>query len=308
MTINELRKKKAFIVTSELVPPKGPNIEYVLKAAETIAPFVDAINVTDGQSAVMRMGSLPLCSLLIDRGIEPIFQLTCRDRNRIALQSELLNAAGLGIRNVLCLTGDHVALGDHPDAKQVFDFDSVSLLWAAQKLNAGSDIRGNVLNGATDLCAGAVVNPNASPIEPQLLKMERKIQAGARFFQTQAVFEISKLEPFARKAQEMNVPLLLGILLLKSPAMATFINEHVSGVHVPEGFVNELKSSKNPIQSGIGIAAKIINEAKDVCQGIHIMTVGREELVKQVLDKAGISQNGLVKNPNSEVEKHDSRK
>jgi len=176
MTISELARQKAFIITSELTPPKGPNHENVLKAAGTMAPFVDAINVTDGQSAIMRKGSLAVCRLLADRGMQPVFQLTCRDRNRIALQSELLNAFGLGIRNVLCLTGDHVALGDHPDAKQVFDLDSVSLLWAVQRLNEGFDMRENVLNGATELCAGAVVNPNASPIEPQLLKMERKIR------------------------------------------------------------------------------------------------------------------------------------
>jgi methylenetetrahydrofolate reductase (NADPH) len=288
MTINELASQKSFIVTSELTPPKGANCEGALKAAEAMSQYVDAINVTDGQSAVMRMGSLALCRLLMDRGIEPVFQLTCRDRNRIALQSELLNAFGLGIRNVLCLTGDHVSLGDHPDAKQVFDLDSVSLLWAAQKLNAGLDMRGNTLNGATSLCVGAAVNPNASPVEPQLLKMERKIKTGARFFQTQGVFEVSKIKPFAQLAQAMKVPLLIGVLLLRTPAMATFVNEHVSGIHVPENIIAELESSKDPTQSGIEIAARIITEAKDVCQGAHIMTGGREELVKEILDMVGI--------------------
>ena len=288
MTISELARQKAFIVTSELTPPKGPNHENVLKAADSMAPFVDAINVTDGQSAVMRMGSLAVCRLLADRGMEPVFQLTCRDRNRIALQSELLNAFGLGIRNVLCLTGDHVALGDHPDAKQVFDLDSVSLLWAVQRLNEGFDMRENVLNGATELCAGAVVNPNASPIEPQLLKMERKIQAGARFFQTQAVFDVSKLGPFVDLARRMNVPLLAGILLLKTPALARYVNERVPGVEIPENLITELERSADPAKTGIEIAARIIVESKEVCRGVHIMAGGREDLVKEILEKAGV--------------------
>lgn len=288
MTISELARQKAFIVTSELTPPKGPNHENVLKAADSMAPFVDAINVTDGQSAVMRMGSLAVCRLLADRGMEPVFQLTCRDRNRIALQSELLNAFGLGIRNVLCLTGDHVALGDHPDAKQVFDLDSVSLLWAVQRLNEGFDMRENALNGATELCAGAVVNPNASPIEPQLLKMERKIQAGARFFQTQAVFDVSKLGPFVDLARRMNVPLLAGILLLKTPALARYVNERVPGVEIPENLITELERSADPTKTGIEIAARIIVESKEVCRGVHIMAGGREDLVKEILEKAGV--------------------
>jgi methylenetetrahydrofolate reductase (NADPH) len=288
MTISELARQKAFIVTSELTPPKGPHHENVLKAADSMAPFVDAINVTDGQSAVMRMGSLAVCRLLADRGMEPVFQLTCRDRNRIALQSELLNAFGLGIRNVLCLTGDHVALGDHPDAKQVFDLDSVSLVWAVQRLNEGFDMRENALNGATELCAGAVVNPNASPIEPQLFKMERKIQAGARFFQTQAVFDVSKLGPFVVLARRMNVPLLAGILVLNTPALARYVNERVPGVEIPENLITELERSADPAKTGIEIAARILVESKEVCRGVHIMAGGREDLVKEILEKAGV--------------------
>lgn len=288
MTIKDMVRQKGFVVTAELTPPKGANCEEALKTAEELSQFVDAINVTDGQGAVMRMGSLALSHLLKDRGLEPVFQLTCRDRNRIALQSELLNASSLGIRNVLCLTGDHVALGDHSDAKQVFDLDSVSLLLAVKKLNEGIDLQGNALKNATDLCAGAVVNPHASPIEPQLLKMERKIQAGARFFQTQAVFEVSELEPFAKMAQDRKIPLLAGILLLRTPAMARYVEERVSGVRIPERLIAELENSKDSIKTGIEIAARIIGEARDLCQGVHIMTGGREDLVRQVLDKAGV--------------------
>jgi len=286
--ISEMIKQKKFIVTSELAPPKGPVYEKALSAAEKMTPFVDAINVTDGQGAVMRMGSLPLCHLLLERGIEPIFQLTCRDRNRIALQSEVLNASGFGIKNILCLTGDYVSFGDHPEAKPVFDLDSVSLLSATKKLNGGFDLGGNILNGSTKLCVGAVVNPNALPLEPQLLKMKRKILAGASFFQTQAVFDVSKLEPFVQLSQEMKVPLIMGVLLLKNPQMARFVNENVSGIDVPESLICELEEANEAIEAGIEIAGRIIKKARNVCQGVHIMPGGREELVQKILGKAGI--------------------
>jgi 5,10-methylenetetrahydrofolate reductase len=288
MTITDMARQKGFIVTVELTPPKGASCEDLLRAAAELSQCVDALNVTDGQSAMMRMGSLSVCHLLMDRGIEPVFQLTCRDRNRIALQSELLNAASLGIRNVLCLTGDHVALGDHPDAKQVFDLDSVSLLWGVQKLNNGVDLQGNPLTCPTDLCAGAVVNPNASPMESQLLKMERKIEAGARFFQTQAVFDVSQLEPLVKITQKREIPVFAGVLVLRTARMARYVMENVSGMSVPEKLVTDLEKSKDSIQRGVEIAAKIALEAKDVCQGVHIMTAGREDLVRRVLDRAGI--------------------
>jgi methylenetetrahydrofolate reductase (NADPH) len=290
MSIIEIFKRKRFVVTYELTPPKGVNFADALEVAQDMSQFVDAINVTDGQGAVMRMGSLPLCHLLLDKGIEPVFQLTCRDRNRIGLQSELLNAFCLGIRNVLCLTGDHVALGDHPDAKQVFDLDSVSLLWAVQKLNEGFDMRGNRLKGQTALCAGAVVNPCASPVEPQLLKMKRKIQAGACFFQTQGLFEVSALEPFANLARDMEIPLLMGVLFLKTAKEARFFNDRVSGLRVPEKVITQLERSRDPIKTGIDIAAKIISEAKGLCEGVHIMNVGEAGLIQEILHNAGIRQ------------------
>jgi 5,10-methylenetetrahydrofolate reductase len=288
MSFVERLGRRNFIVTSELTPPKGTDCRDALKAAEGMSKRVDAVNVTDGQSAVMRLGSLTLCHLLIDKGIEPVLQLTCRDRNRIALQSELLSAYALGIRNVLCLTGDHVALGDHPDAKQVFDLDSVSLLGAVRMLNSGVDIRGNSLSKATDFCPGAVVNPNASPVDPQLLKMEKKIRAGARFFQTQAVFDPSNLEPFLRMARENDVALLMGVLVLRTPAMGRFVNERVAGVQVPSKIIEELKNSQDPSQTGVEIAARTIKEAKDLCQGVHIMNWGKEGVMQQLLEKAGL--------------------
>ena len=287
MTITEILGRKGFVVTAELTPPKGIDCGAVLQTAEKLAPLVDAINITDGASAVMRMGSLPLCHLLKERCIEPVLQLTCRDRNRIALQSELLNASALGVHNVLCLTGDHVALGDHPDARALFDLDSVSLLWAVQRLNSGRDLRGNPLRGATDLCAGAAVNPNASPAEAQLLKMKRKKEAGARFFQTQAIFEISGLRPFATLAEETKIPLLLGVLVLTTRRGARFVNGHVSGVRVPEKIAAAIETSKDPVETGVEIAAGLIKEARKICQGVHLMNAG-PEVVRRILQEAGL--------------------
>jgi 5,10-methylenetetrahydrofolate reductase len=288
MMISEIAKQKDFFVTLELSPPKGVNYKETLRVAEEISQHADAMNVTESQRAVMRMGSLAICHLLTEKGIEPIVQFTCRDRNRIALQSELLNAFALGIKNVLCVTGDHVALGDHPDAKQVFDLDSVSLLHVVQRLNEGFDMRGNPLNGATELCPGAVVNPNALPIEPQLLKMKRKIEAGARFFQSQAVFEVSKIEPFTKIARDMNVPFLCGVLILRSPATARFVRNHVSGVHISEELVAQLENSRDPTENCIEMSARIIREARKVCQGVHLMGVGQDSLAQEILREAGI--------------------
>ena len=186
----KLRQGK-FLITSEIGPPKGTDLQKMFEEAELLRGKVDAFNVTDLQSSVMRVGSLAVCRLLQEKGLEPIFQLTCRDKNRLALQSELLSAHVLGIKTVLALTGDHTTLGDHPQAKPVFDLDSVSLLQAAGLLREGKDMAGGELAGKAELCMGAVVNPGADPLEPQLMKMEKKIQAGAEFFQTQAVYDIA---------------------------------------------------------------------------------------------------------------------
>ena len=290
MTIQEIFNRKGFVVTAEITPPKGVNYDPALNRACDIGRFADAINVTDGQSAVMRMGSLSLSRLLLDKNIEPVFQLTCRDRNRIALQSELLNAYALGIENVLCLTGDHVALGDHPGAKQVFDLDSVSLLWAAKRLNEGTDLEGNALKGETGLFPGAVVNPNAVPEEPQLLKMKRKLDAGARFIQTQAVFDISRVRPFVELAKEAGVPLLMGVLILKTPVQARYFNEKVSGIVIPKTIISEMERSKSPEKTGVEIAGRLTESVSEMCQGIHLMNVANGGIVEQILAHAKIGK------------------
>ncbi len=288
MKLNELFEQGKFVVTAEVGPPKGVDIQEMLADAELLRGKVDAINVTDQQSAVMRLGSLAVCRLLKERGLEPIFQMTCRDRNRIALQSDLLSAYALGIRNVLCLTGDYVSLGDHPDAMPVFDLDSVSLLEAACQLRRGWDLADKELKGSPDFCLGAAVTPGAEPLEPQIIKMEKKVKAGAQFFQTQAIYEPRKFEEFMKAVEYLNVPIMLGVVLLKSAGMARFMNRSVAGVHVPEPLIEEMENAPNRVEKSVEIAARLINEMKDVCQGVHIMAIGWEKRVPAVLEAAGL--------------------
>ena len=279
-----------FVVTAEVGPPKGTDVAHLLEMTELLRDHVDAINVTDQQSSVMMLGSLTVCHLLRQRGIESVFQVTCRDRNRIALQSDLLSAAVLGIENVLCLTGDYVTLGDHPQAKPVFDLDSVTLLRAMAVLQEGHDLAGKPLRGTPTFFPGAVVSPEANPLGPQIAKMEKKVAAGARFFQTQAVYDPAQFETFVRQVEHLHVPILVGIILLKSAGMARFMNSNVAGVNVPDGLIEEIGSASRPDRpaKAVEIAARLIRDMKGMCQGVHIMTLGWERYVPQLLEEAGL--------------------
>ena len=288
MNIVDLVKQGKFVVSAEVGPPKGVNVQEMLETAELMRGRVDAINATDQQSSAMRLSSLATCRLLKEKGLDPVFQITCRDRNRIALQSDLLSASVLGIENVLCLTGDHVSLGDHPEAKPVFDLDSVSLLRAAKELEEGHDLAGKELTGSPRFCLGAVVSPASDPVEPQIIKMEKKVKAGAQFFQTQAVYEPDKFAEFMKSIAYLNVPVLVGIVLLKSAGMARFMNNNVAGVHVPDNLIEEMDGAENRAQKSIEIAARLIKEMKPLCQGVHIMAIGWENKVPEVLDAAGL--------------------
>jgi methylenetetrahydrofolate reductase (NADPH) len=288
MKLSDAFKSGKFVITSEVGPPKGVDVATMIDDAELLRGRVDGLNVTDQQSSVMRLGSLATCKLLKDKGIEPVFQITCRDRNRIALQSDLLSAHVFGVENVLCLTGDYVSLGDHPQAKAVFDLDSVGLLRAATSLREGKDLAGNELQGKPDFCAGAVVTPGADPLEPQIIKMEKKVKVGAQFFQTQAVYEPDKFEQFMAQVKHLNVPVMLGIVLLKSAGMARFMNKNVAGVHVPDRLIDEMEKAEDRVRKSIEIAARLIKEMKDMCQGVHIMPIGWEKRVPAVLDAAGL--------------------
>ena len=292
MRITELFDNGEFVVTAEVGPPKGIHVDHLVEEAKTYLSGITAVNVTDNQSSVMRMGSLPACVALKNAGLTPILQLTCRDRNRIALQSELLGAAMLGIENILCVTGDHTKMGDHPGAKPVFDLDSVSLLHTACQLEKGVDLGGQALVGEPPKFAkGAVVSPCSDSVDAQLAKMERKVMAGAEYFQTQAVFDSEKFISFMEKAKQFGKPVQLGVIIPKSAGMAKFMNNNVAGVHVPQEMIDALAADKERAKAGITgveIAAKIIRECRPYCQGMHIMALGWEAKVPELLKQAGI--------------------
>jgi len=291
MKLTERFKEGKFVITCEVGPPKGIEVEKLIDELEPLRGKIDAFNVTDLQSSVLRAGSMATCRLLKDKNYEPIMQLTCRDRNRLSLQSDVLSAAVLGIENLLCLTGDHPQLGDHPDAMPVFDLDSVQLLSAVKGLMNGKDMAGNDLEGAPPQFAlGATVNPGADPLLPQIIKLEKKLAAGAEFFQTQAVYEVDKFALFCEKVRHLNVPVMAGIVLLKSPAMAKFMNANVAGVHVPDAIIDELTAAgkEGRVEKSIEISARLIKELKGLCRGIHIMALGWERHVPAILELAGL--------------------
>ena len=281
-----------FVITSEIAPPKGTNIENMFHHIDLLKDKVDALNVTDHQSSVMRFPSLGGCLAIKEQGGEPILQMTCRDRNRLALQAELLLAHTRGIRNVLCLTGDAVPVGDHKDAKGVFDLDSTQLLRTIRLMETGQDMGGNSLDGAVEFCAGAIVTPEARPIEPQLIKFEKKVEAGAQFFQTQAIYDLDNFSKFMEYARQFPVKILAGIVLLSSARMAKYMTENVPGIFVPQKFIDELASApkEGTLAKGIEIAGQMIAALKkdSICDGVHIMAIGREEVVPDILAAAGL--------------------
>ena len=281
-----------FVVTSEVAPPKGTNIENMHHHIDLLKDRVDAINITDHQSSVMRFPSIGGCLAIKEQGGEPILQMTCRDRNRLALEAELLLAYTRDIGNVLCLTGDAVPVGDHKEAKGVFDLDSVQLLKAIRQMEAGTDLGGNELDGAINFCAGAIVTPEANPIEPQLLKFEKKVEAGAEFFQTQAIYDLDNFAKFMDYARKFRVKIMAGIVLLSSARMAKYMTDNVPGIFVPQELIDELASAPKgeALNKGIEIAGRMIATIKkeSLCDGVHIMAINREEAVPDILAAAGL--------------------
>lgn len=292
-SFREVLRSGKFVVTSEIGPPKGTNIEKMLHHIDLLKDKVAALNVTDHQSSVMRFPSIGGCLAIKERGGEPILQVTCRDRNRLALQAELLFAYTRGIRNVLCLTGDAVVVGDHKAAKGVFDLDSTQLLKAIRQMESGKDLGGNDLDGAVEFCAGAIVTPEANPIEPQLIKFEKKVEAGAEFFQTQAIYDLDKFAKFMEYARKFPVKILAGIILLVSARMAKYMTENVPGVFVPQNLIDELAAAPKgeALNKGIEIAGRMIATIKkeSMCDGVHVMAIGKEEVVPDILKAAGLA-------------------
>lgn len=301
MKLTDLFARNEFVVSGEVGPIKGAvprdknRVPTCAQEAEHLLGQVHAINVTDNQSAVMRLGSLAASVKLKERGHEPIFQLTCRDRNRIALQSDILTAYSLGLDNMLLLTGDHIKLGDHKAAKPVFDLDSVQLIKVAAGLREGRDMLGNELAYKPDMAIGAVVNPGFEPLELQLLKMRKKIEAGAEFFQTQAVYDAGAFERFAEQASKLGRPVQVGVVLLKSPQMGKFMNANVSGINVPQTWIDEIGSvaKADRKKKAAEMTARFIEQVKPMAQGVHIMPLGWTDVVPDILDQAGIRPTNL---------------
>jgi len=281
-----------FVITAEAAPPKGTNLETMKHHIELLLDKVHGLNVTDHQSSVMRFPSLGGAIMIREMGGEPILQMTCRDRNRLALQADLLFAFSRGVNNVLCLTGDSIVVGDHKQAKGVFDLDSAQLVKAIRTLEKGYDLAGNQLDGGVKFCAGAIVTPEAEPLEPQLIKFEKKIEAGAEFIQTQAVYDLDHFSKFMEYARLFGVKILAGIILLTSASMARFMNKNVPGVRVPQRLIDEMASAAKTqaLAKGIEIAGRMIRHIKDekLCDGVHIMAIGKEEVVPDILAAAGL--------------------
>jgi 5,10-methylenetetrahydrofolate reductase len=271
-----------FVVTAEVAPPKGIDLAPVLAVAEKLQG-VTAVNVTDNQGANMRMCALVLAGELHRHGIEPVLQLTCRDRNRVALQSDLLGAAALGIENLLVLSGDHSKFGDHPDARPVFDLDSVQLLNVVAGLMGGADMVGKPLAGIPRFFPGAALNPAAEPFELMVQKVRKKAESGTRFFQTQAVFTRFELERLMAVVAPLGVPVLAGILLVRSARMARFLNANIPGMRVPDEVVARLEGAADPLLEGVAITRETVGWARDLCQGVHLMTLGHEDKIPEIL-------------------------
>ena len=281
-----------FVVTAELEPPKGTDLSPVLAQAKALVGLVHGVNVTDNQTAVMRMCPLALCKALIEIGLDPIMQVTARDRNRMALQSDLLGAHALGIRNVLTLTGDPMSVGDHQDAKPVFDLESTQILQLMQSMNGGKDMAGNDLRGTTSFWGGAAASPDAPNQDLELAKFERKINCGARFFQTQGVYDPPSFEKFVSKIEKYKTKILAGIIVLKSAKMAEFMNKNIPGIKVPEPLIEELRAASDKeqaVQVGIDIAVRTIHAVRGFCHGVHIMAVGMRDRVPEIIRRAGLA-------------------
>ena len=289
MNLKEKLARGDFVITAEMAPPKGIDFGHIRECARAVKGRVDGVNVTDFQSAVVRASSLGGAKMLLDEGLEPIMQITGRDRNRIAIQGELLSAAALGIKNVLALTGDHPSIGDHPDARGVFDMDSVNILQAATKLMEGQDLNGNKLSGTPEYFLGASVTPLYDPLELQIIKMKKKIQAGAKFFQTQAVYDIDVIRSFMDEIKDLNTKVLVGVIPLKSAGMAKYMNNNVPGIQVPDEIIERMRKAEDKTKEGLNIAAEFIEQIKEekICDGVHIMAIGAEENVPTLLDMCG---------------------
>jgi 5,10-methylenetetrahydrofolate reductase len=278
-----------FVVTGEVAPPHGTDYSGMLRSVDRLAPYCDALNVTDNQGATLHLSSLAASRAVLDAGCEPIFQQTCRDRNRLALQSDLLAAWTLGLENVLIVTGDDPRGGDHPKAKGVFDLDSTQLLEVARGMNAGYDMNGSELSGATDFYLGAAAFPEAEPWDVQRDRALAKVEAGAMFFQTQAVMDVDKFERHTAELKASGVKIIAGVLLLKSPRVIKFINERLAGLMVPDDIARRIERASDPLAESIKLATEQAQALREVADGVHLMPLGADEAVEQIIGGAGLA-------------------
>jgi methylenetetrahydrofolate reductase (NADPH) len=290
MTFKERLDSGKFAVAVELQPPKGNDLSELYEYAELLKGRVDAINVPDLQNAIMRLGSLSVCTLLKAKGMEVIYNLSCSDRNRLALQSELLNASVLGLKNVLLVQGDPPSMGDHFEAKAVLDLDVMGLLGAAKRLQEGYDLTGNDLQGKPQFCVGSQINAAAKGhvLDLEVLEMEKKIRMGVDFFFTHSIYDVSLFEPFAKKVAHFKVPIIAGITLLKSVGMARYVNKHVEGASIPDSIIDQLMKASDKQKASIEIAGGLIKTLKPLCQGVQIIPIGWEKQIPALLDYAGL--------------------
>lgn len=285
--LSQQLEKGQFAITTEIVPPKGIGIDETIEVARSLWPHVHAININENPHAVMRISSLAVSRLLVEKGIEPVVHVTTRDKNRLALQSDLLGAAVLGIENVLVISGDHQSLGDHKNAKPVYDLDAVQMLHVVSRLMSGQDMAGNQLEGRPHFFPGAAVNPQAEIPELEILKMEKKARAGARFFQTQAVYDLDELAAFMEQIQHLNVKVLAGVVPLKSARMGRFMDEKIPGVRVPGTLLERMEKTGDREAESLAIARDLIAGCRDICDGVHLMTIGWYHQVPALLKGPG---------------------
>lgn len=291
MTLREKLSQGKFVITTEVGPPKGVDVTKAVAEAKAMGKRVDAMNVTDLQGGVMKLGSLALCRVLIEQGVEPVFQLTAASRNRLAIQSDVLSAYVLGIRNVLLLGGDPPKIGDHPDAKPVYDLDTMGLFQAVTSLKHGKDLAGKALEGSPEeLLVGGAANPIVDDLETERQKTEKKVELGCEFFQTQAVYDPALYEKFLSKVKGVKRPFIVGIILLKSAKMAQFMNDHIPGIRVPEALIQEIDAAGDKKKKSVEIAVRLIRALKPMAQGFHLMPMGWGELVPEILAAAGLNE------------------
>lgn len=284
-----------FAVTAEVGPPKGTSASVIQRKGELLKNYCDALNITDNQTAIVRMSSLSGCVLLKQMGIDPVMQMVVRDRNRIALQSDILGAVALGIRNILCLSGDHQRFGNHPTAKGVYDIDSIQLIQTLKTMRDEKKfLCGEKISGDVPLFIGAAANPFADPFEFRVVRLAKKVKAGANFIQTQGVFDVSKfakwMEMVRDRGLDRKVHILAGLIPIKSVAMARYMRDNVSGITVPDEIVTRLEDAKDVKEEGQNICLEITDQIKEIegVHGIHIMAVAWEDIVPAIVERAGL--------------------